>query len=301
MQFCHNFLYRCVSDAAGPHSPPKRQCENTRDTCCVVCGLPLICQRCVVVLSAGGPGGFVRRRSLPAMPEGTVCHGLSFHRERASARTVIWHKWKSKVWLLHRCPLPGFHHDIPRSVWSIPGAITVSWSLNVSPVWVIFPSLKEAGGKKRCLYPTAQTSFYVLVVFVVVGDFTAVISIRKLISRDCLRTCTTSTVFLMTRSMSERCMERRLSRSDWNWNHFIMNHYGKCCASVGAINIVKHEPSTVYTINDTLAACYFRATVYCKLVFAELLRIYEKPMYWFLCLLFFLLLMKSLCTNISLH
>lgn len=122
MQFCHNFLYRCVSDTVGPHSPPKRQYENTRDTCCVVCGLPLICQRCVVVLSAGGVGGFVRRRSLPAMPEGTVCHGLSFHRERASARTVIWHKWKSKVWLLHRCPLPGFHHDIPRSFWSIPGA-----------------------------------------------------------------------------------------------------------------------------------------------------------------------------------
>lgn len=283
----------------GPHSPPKRQYENTRDTCCVVCGLPLICQRCVVVLSAGGVGGFVRRRSLPAMPEGTVCHGLSFHRERASARTVIWHKWKSKVWLLHRCPLPGFHHDIPRSFWSIPGAVTVSWSLNVSPVWVIFPSLKEAGGgkKKRCLYPAAQTSFYVLVVFVVVGDSTAVISIRKLISRDCLRARTTSTVFLMTRSMSERCMERRLSRSDWNWNHFIMNHYEKCCASVGALNIVKHEPSTVYTINDTLAACYFRATVYCRLVFAELLHIYETHVLISLYFVFF----TVNCTNISLH
>lgn len=159
---------------------------------------------------------------------------------------------------------------------------------------------KQEGGKKRCLYPTAQTSFYVLVVFVVVGDSTAVISIRKLISRDCLRARTTSTVFLMTRSMSERCMERRLSRSDWNWNHFIMNHYEKCCASVGAINIVKHEPSTVYTINDTLAACYFRATVYCRLVFAELLHIYETHVLISLSFVF-LLLMKSLCTNISLH
>lgn len=39
--------------------------------------------------------------------------------------------------------------------------------------------------------------------------------------------------------------ENTLSRSDWNWNHFIMRHYGKCHASEKAINIVKHEPSAL--------------------------------------------------------
>lgn len=50
---------------------------------------------------------------------------------------------------------------------------------------------------------------------------------------------------LMTRCMSEQRIKRTLSRSDWNWNHFIMRHYGKCRASEEAINIVKREPSAV--------------------------------------------------------
>lgn len=50
---------------------------------------------------------------------------------------------------------------------------------------------------------------------------------------------------LMMWCMSEQRIKRTLSRSDWNWNHFIMRHYGKCRASEGAINIVKPEPNAV--------------------------------------------------------
>lgn len=49
----------------------------------------------------------------------------------------------------------------------------------------------------------------------------------------------------MTRCSAEWCIKRTLWRSDWNWNHFIMRHYGKCCASKGTINNVKHEPNAV--------------------------------------------------------
>lgn len=46
--------------------------------------------------------------------------------------------------------------------------------------------------------------------------------------------------------MSEQtCKENTLSRSDWNWNHFFMRHYGQCRSSEKAINIVKHEPSAL--------------------------------------------------------
>lgn len=48
--------------------------------------------------------------------------------------------------------------------------------------------------KKGCLCLTTQPSFCVEVVFVVVGNSPAAISIKKLISGDCLRSPTTSSV-----------------------------------------------------------------------------------------------------------
>lgn len=75
-------------------------------------------------------------------------------------------------------PLPPLWHSL--FIWSITGAIIVSYSLNVSPLWVIFPFKKKK--KSWCLCPTAQPSFCVEVVFVVAGNSPAAISIKKLIS-----------------------------------------------------------------------------------------------------------------------
>lgn len=112
------------------------------------------------------------------------------------------------------------------------------YSPNVSPVWVIFPFWKK---KKKSMSVSPQHSLPS-----VSRLFLLSLEILQLPSQ--LRSWFQGTVcavlphlecLAMKRCMSEQRIKRTLSRSERNWNHFIMRHYGKCRASEGAINIVK--------------------------------------------------------------
>lgn len=135
-------------------------------------------------------------------------------------------------------PLPPLWHSL--FIWSITGAIIVSYSLNVSPLWVIFPFKK----KKKADVSVPQRSLPSALRL-----FLLSLEILQLPSqlRSWFRGLFAQSHHILSVSwcMSEQHIKRTLSRSDWNWNHFIMRHYGKCCASEGAINIVKCEPNAV--------------------------------------------------------
>lgn len=157
-------------------------------------------------------------------------------------------------------PAPPFHYDIPLFIWSITGAITVSYSVNVSPVWVTFPfcSGKKKGNRKKRMPLSHNTAVpCVLKLFLLLLEILQLPSqLRSWFRGPVCKVSPHLECLLMTRCMSQQRIKRTLSRSDWNWNHFITRHYGKCCACEGAINIVKREPSAVGTYNTCV--CYFK-------------------------------------------
>ena len=149
-------------------------------------------------------------------------------------------------------PLPLWHLFI----WSITGAITVSYSLNVRPVWVIFPfwSQKKKKKKKKRISLSHSAAFRLRggCFFVVFGNSPA--AIKKLISGGRLSRHISSVSWCM----SAHRVKRTLSRSDWNWNHFIMRHYGKCRASElgGGGNKYCHA-SQAPSVYSPACMCYF--------------------------------------------
>ena len=65
--------------------------------------------------------------------------------------------------------------------------------------------------------------------------------------------------------MSARSVKRTLSRSDWNWNHFIMRHYGKCRASEWGGNKYCQARAKRRQYTALLACVIFSGGIYCGL------------------------------------
>ncbi len=118
--------------------------------------------------------------------------------------------------------------------------------------------------KKRCLCPTTRPSVCVEVVFVVAGNSPAAISIKKLISGDCLRSPTTSwvspdDVLYVRTAHKENTLKVRLKLEPFHhealWEVPRIWGGNKYCQT--------RAKRSQYT---ALACVIFRARIYCGLV-----------------------------------
>lgn len=171
--------------------------------------LPLlsVCSAVVAV-----PVGLIQCSSPPAIPGGAVGQCLSFRRRerervchnftqmKLSGMIVVWLPASPSIMTLPDHMIYYYYY------WEL------LYSLNVSPVWVIFPFCPPPNKKKKNLICrlTANLPSEVVVVFIVVGNSPAAISIKTLIlGRLFAQSCRISSVL---RCMSEQRIKRTLSQ-----------------------------------------------------------------------------------------